>query len=124
MALYLDEPKPEKHAQEKRQSERSFLEHRLELGLSADRLLDAKVEQACTEDGVDYRALEPIQRLFLTHYRCPICKLLPLYFLDLTYPKRVRCRKCGQLICFRSTGKWGRMRKKVAFQFMLSVRDN
>lgn len=96
---------------------------RIGIGVPADRILDGKVQRVCIEEGIDYRGLEPIQRLFLTHYRCPICKLLPLYFLDLTYPKRVRCRKCGQLISFRGNGKWGRIRKKVAFQLMLTVKQ-
>lgn len=46
---------------------------------SPDHLLSQKAEQLCKAEGINYRGLEPIQRLFLTHYRCPICKLLPLY---------------------------------------------
>src|SRR5581483_10581128 len=95
--------------------------YRFLYGLSPDRMLDTKAERICEEEGIDYRSLEPIQRLFLTHYRCPICKLLPLYYLNLAHPKRVRCYKCGQLICFRNGGKWGKIRKKVAFQLMLEI---
>lgn len=82
---------------------------------SPDLLLSQKAEQLCKIEGINYRGLEPIQRLFLTHYRCPICKLLPLYHLNLAHPKRVRCSKCGNLIQFTSSGKYGRLRKKIAF---------
>jgi hypothetical protein len=89
--------------------------------MSPDLLLSQKAEQLCKIEGIDYRGLEPIQRLFLTHYRCPICKLLPLYHLNLAHPKRVRCSKCGNLIGFTSSGKYGRLRKKIAFMLWLSM---
>lgn len=88
---------------------------------SPDLLLSQKAEQLCKTEGINYRGLEPIQRLFLTHYRCPICKLLPLYNLNLAHPKRVRCSKCGNLIGFTSSGKYGRLRKKIAFTLWLSM---
>jgi hypothetical protein len=87
---------------------------------SPDLLLSQKAEQLCKVEGINYKALEPIQRLFLTHYRCPICKLLPLYHLNLAHPKRVRCIKCGNLISFTSSGKYGRLRKKIAFTLWVS----
>ena len=80
-----------------------------------DQVLSQKAEQQCTIEGINYKSLEPIQRLFLTHYRCPMCKLLPLYYLNLAHPKRVRCNKCGNLITFTNAGKYGRLRKKIAF---------
>lgn len=58
---------------------------------SPDLQLSQKAKQLCKVEGINYKSLEPIQRLFLTHYRCPMCKLLPLYYLDLAHPKRVRC---------------------------------
>jgi hypothetical protein len=87
---------------------------------SPDLLLSQKAEQLCKVEGINYKGLEPIQRLFLTHYRCPICKLLPLYHLNLAHPKRVRCGKCGNLISFTSSGKYGRLRKKIAFMLWFS----
>jgi hypothetical protein len=92
-----------------------------EYGISLDRLLDLKAESVCRDNGINYRGLEPIQRLFLTHYRCPMCKLVPLHQLNLTYPKRVRCSRCGQLISFRNSGKWGRLRKKIAIELMIDA---
>jgi hypothetical protein len=89
--------------------------------VSPDLLLGQKAEQLCKAEGINYKGLEPIQRLFLTHYRCPICKLLPLYHLNLAHPKRVRCGKCGNLIGFTSAGKYGRLRKKIAFMLWVSI---
>jgi hypothetical protein len=91
--------------------------------ISPDLLLSQKAEQLCKREGINYKGLEPIQRLFLTHYRCPICKLLPLYHLNLAHPKRVRCSKCGNLIGFASSGKYGRLRKKIAFMLWLSMEE-
>ncbi|MEW6605306.1 MAG: hypothetical protein AB1351_11555 [Thermoproteota archaeon] len=88
---------------------------------SPDLLLGQKAEQLCKMDGLNYKGLEPIQRLFLTHYRCPICKLLPLYRLNLAHPKRVRCSKCGNRVSFTSAGKYGRLRKKIAFTLWMSA---
>jgi hypothetical protein len=83
--------------------------------MSPDLLLSQKAEQLCKTEGINYKELEPIQRMFLTHYRCPICKLLPLYHLNLAHPRKVRCGRCGNLIGFTSSGKYGRLRKKIAF---------
>ena len=88
--------------------------------VSPDLLLSQKAAELCKAEGITYKGLEPIQRLFLTHYRCPICKLLPLYHLNLVHPKRVRCSKCGNLIQFTSSGKYGRLRKKIAFALWIS----
>lgn len=90
------------------------------LDTTPDLLLSQKAEHLCRIEGINYKGLEPIQRLFLTHYRCPICKLLPLYHLNLNHPKRVRCGKCGNLIAFTSSGKYGKMRKKIAFLLWVS----
>lgn len=89
--------------------------------VSLDLLLSQKAERLCKLEGINYKGLEPIQRLFLTHYKCPICKLLPLYHLNLAHPKRVRCGKCSNLISFTSSGKYGKLRKKIAFMLWVSV---
>ena len=90
------------------------------MGLSSpDHVLSQNAEQQCMAEGINYKGLEPIQRLFLTHYRCPMCKLLPLYYLNLAHPKRVRCGKCGNLITFTNAGKYGRLRKKIAFKLWI-----
>ena len=91
--------------------------------VSPDLLLSQKAEELCKAEGITYKGLEPIQTLFLTHYRCPICKLLPLYHLNLAHPKRVRCSKCGNLIQFTSSGKYGRLRKKIAFALWISQEE-
>jgi len=91
--------------------------------VSPDLLLSQRAEQLCKAEGITYKGLEPIQRLFLTHYRCPICKLLPLFHLNLAHPKRVRCSKCGNLIQFTSSGKYGRLRKKIAFALWISQEE-
>jgi hypothetical protein len=89
--------------------------------VSPDLLLSQRADQLCKAEGINYKGLEPIQRLFLTNYRCPICKLLPLYHLNLAHPKRVRCGKCGNLIGFTSAGKYGRLRKKIAFMLWVTL---
>jgi hypothetical protein len=90
---------------------------------SPDQILSLKAEQICKAEGINYKDLEPIQRLFLTHYRCPVCKLLPLYCLNLASSKRVRCGRCGNLISFTNSGKYGRLRKKIAFELYPIVSD-
>ncbi|UVS67903.1 hypothetical protein [Nitrososphaera viennensis] len=79
-----------------------------------ERLLEQKVGALCNDEGISHMEMSPIQRLFLTHYRCPACKLLPLYRLDLSHIKRARCGRCGHLVSFTSAGKYGKMRKKLA----------
>ena len=77
-------------------------------------LLAEKADQVCSAEGISYVKLRPIQRLFLTHYRCHKCKLLPLYCLDIAHLKRVRCGTCGHHVSFTNSGKYGRLRKKIA----------
>jgi DNA-directed RNA polymerase subunit RPC12/RpoP len=77
-------------------------------------LLAEKAGQVCSAEGISYLKLKPIQRLFLTHYRCHKCKLLPLYCLDMAHLKHVRCRACGHQVSFTNSGKYGRLRKKIA----------
>ena len=79
-----------------------------------DRLLDEIAKVACANHQVRYESLSMIQRLFITHYRCEMCGLMPLYYLDLTHTKRVRCDKCRTLVSFKKTGKYGGLRKEIA----------
>ena len=79
-----------------------------------ERLLEEKFSALCREEGIRQVGMAVMQRLFLTHYRCSACKLLPLYHLDLSNTKKARCGKCGHLVSFTSAGKYGKMRKKLA----------
>lgn len=87
---------------------------------SPELLLSKKAEQVCVLDEIDYKGLMPVQRLFLTHFRCPMCKLLPLYCLNLSHPKKVRCGRCSNLVSFTTSGKYGKMRKRIAFELWAS----
>ena len=81
---------------------------------SMDHLLDEIAKIACANHQVRYESLSMIQKLFITHYRCEMCGLMPLYYLDLTHTKRVRCDKCRTLVSFKKTGKYGGLRKEIA----------
>ena len=87
-------------------------------GLSMDHFLLASTKAICERYKIHFANLSTIQRKFVTHYRCGQCGLLPLYHLDLLHIKRVRCRKCGQLIAFKKKGKYGKLRKEIAFELM------
>jgi hypothetical protein len=62
----------------------------------------------CARQGHRYESFSPIQRLFITHYRCHACGLIPLFNIDYTHTKRAKCKKCNNLITFRPTGTFGR----------------
>jgi hypothetical protein len=79
-----------------------------------DTRLERNARVVCKDVGLDYNDMSPVQRLFLTHYKCPICKLVPLDQIDLKHCKKVRCGKCGHIVSFTSAGKYGKMRKKLA----------
>lgn len=79
-----------------------------------EKLLEEKFVILCDEEKISRAEIRSIQWLFLTHYRCSECKLMPLYNLDLTYSRKVRCGKCGRLVSFTNRGKYGKMRKKLA----------
>lgn len=81
--------------------------------VAADKALAKISARACLETGIDFKNTSPIQRLFITRYRCSKCGLLPLYRLIVSKAKRTRCGCCGELIRFRSTGKYGRLRKRI-----------
>ena len=86
--------------------------------IAADRALAMISGQACSDKGIIFKKMSPIQRLFITRYRCPKCGLLPLYRLIAGNAKRTRCGGCGELIRFRSTGKYGRIRKRIVFSML------
>lgn len=83
--------------------------------LSMDQLLLKSTKAICERYMIQFSNLTTIQRKFVTNYRCSQCGLLPLYHLNLLHVKRVRCRKCGQLIAFKKSGKYGKLRKEIAF---------
>jgi DNA-directed RNA polymerase subunit RPC12/RpoP len=85
-------------------------------------LLREVSRKVCMIESITFEQLSPIQRMFVTHYRCHDCGLLPLYYLDLSHIKRVRCKRCDQLLSFKSSGKYGRIRKKIAFALNKAVR--
>lgn len=82
---------------------------------SLDRMLDRKASILSKNEGFSYKDMTPVQRVFLTHYWCPMCKLLPLYALDLRHRNKVRCGKCRNVISFPGKGKYGKIKKKLAF---------
>ena len=90
-------------------------------GFSIEEVLLRKTKDICERYKVQFSHLTLIQRKFVTHYRCGQCGLLPLYNLDLLHVKRVRCRECGQLISFKKKGKYGKLRKEIAFELMKEI---
>ena len=82
---------------------------------SLDSILDRRASIVSKGLGVSYEDMSPSQWIFLTHYWCPECKMLPLYNLDLRYLNKVRCGKCRTVISFPGRGKYGKIRKKLAF---------
>lgn len=66
--------------------------------------------------GINYDLLRVGERLLLTRFYCSICGLMPFYYLDLRHLNRVRCGKCASLIALRNSGKYGRIRKKIAIR--------
>ena len=86
----------------------------LELHRSPDQILALAAIRVCEQEGLDFLDIPPAQRIFITHFRCPMCKLQPLHLLDLRQTKRARCKKCGNLVSSRNGGsKYGKIRKKV-----------
>lgn len=101
-------------SRELRQTDGVVLDSDLAEG-SLDRMLDRKASILSKDEGFSYKDMTPVQRVFLTHYWCPICKLLPLYALDLRHRNKVRCGKCRNVISFPGKGKYGKVKKKLAF---------
>lgn len=83
---------------------------------SPGRLLLDITKVVCSNHQLEYNSLTPIQRLFVTHYRCYFCGLLPLYLLDFTHMKLVRCTRCTHLVPFKKSGKYGSLRKEIAYR--------
>jgi hypothetical protein len=90
---------------------------------SLDQLLVIRTRDICKKNSIQFAHLSSIQRKFVTHYRCNYCGLLPLYHLNLLHVKRVRCRKCGELIAFKAKGKYGKLRKEIAFQLVKEMQQ-
>ncbi len=90
-------------------------------GFAIEEVLLKKAKNICERYKVQFSHLTLIQRKFITHYRCEQCGLLPLYYLDLLHVKRVRCKECGQLISFKKKGKYGKLRKEIAFELMKEI---
>lgn len=88
---------------------------------SIDGMLLTRTRAVCERNKIEFGKLSPIQRKFVTHYRCNQCGLLPLYHLNLLHVKRVRCRKCGQLVSFKRRGKYGKLRKEIALEFVREI---
>ena len=93
-------------------------------GLSIDDLLLKSTKAICERYKIHFAQLTTIQRKFVTNYRCSECGLLPLYNLNLLHVKRVRCRICGQLIAFKRKGKYGKLRKEIAFALMKEIQGD
>jgi DNA-directed RNA polymerase subunit RPC12/RpoP len=93
-------------------------------GLSIDELLLKSTKAICERYKIHFAQLTTIQRKFVTNYRCSQCGLLPLYHLNLLHVKRVRCRRCGQLIAFKRKGKYGKLRKEIAFALMKEIQGD
>lgn len=81
---------------------------------SFDRVLDEKVRQVAGDEGIDYHCLGMVRRLHLTRFHCPSCGILPVYCLDLNHLNKVRCGRCSVIVSLKNSGKYGRVRKKVA----------
>ena len=75
----------------------------------------------CQRRGLSFVELSAIQKKFLTHHRCANCGLIPLYQINLSHIKRVRCRKCRELTTFKATGKYGKLRKEIAFELSKAI---
>ena len=92
--------------------------------MSAHDLLTNATKLVCQRYNIPFILMTPIQKKFLTHYRCCYCGLLPLFHLNLTHLTRVRCRKCGQLVTFRTRGKYGKIRKAVAVELARGIKGD
>lgn len=85
------------------------------LVVNFDKVLVESARQISSMEGVDYSALSLLDRIYITNFRCSMCGILPLYFLDLQHLNKVRCGKCYMLVALKnSSGKYGKLRKKIA----------
>jgi len=114
----------DRHAKSFLYEDKSFgVSHTMERA-STDGMLLNRTRAVCERNKIEFGKLSPIQRKFVTHYRCNQCGLLPLYHLNLSHVKRVRCRKCGHLIAFKRKGKYGKLRKEIAFEFVKEIQGD
>lgn len=86
--------------------------------------LQRTIEALCAAEGMSYISMTPIQRLFLTHYRCFFCKMLPLYELDVSSRNRARCGRCRHLVSLTGGGKYGKIRKRLAMAMRQQKAEN
>jgi hypothetical protein len=82
----------------------------------AEDLLLKATRLICQRNNLSLIKLTSIQKKFLTHYRCGNCGLLPLYYVNISHAKRVRCNRCHDLVPFKTRGKYGKIRKAIAFE--------
>src|SRR5512146_274609 len=75
-----------------------------------DKILMATVRRNACLMGVNYEAFRIKDKLLLTKFRCLLCGVLPLYFLDLRHINRIRCGRCSFLVTLRNSGKYGKIR--------------
>lgn len=82
--------------------------------INFDRILIDSAREIASQSGLSYALLCTINRLLMTKFRCPLCGLLPLYFLDIKYLNKIRCGKCSMIVALKnSSGKYGRIRKRL-----------
>lgn len=86
-----------------------------------DGLLRMAAIQVCSSHNMSFGSVHPVSRMFMTHYKCMICGLRPLYCLNLKSLNKVRCGICGNGVCLNNSGKHGRMRKMIAISLHESL---
>lgn len=86
-----------------------------------DGLLAAIARRNAAVMGLNYESLRIKDKLLLTRFRCPLCGLLPLYLLDLKNLNRVRCGRCSLFVTLRNSGKYGKVRKKIAIDICKEI---
>lgn len=87
-----------------------------------DEQLRVAAIQVCSAHNVAFQSLQPVVRMFMTRYRCMSCGLQPLYCLNLKTLNRVTCGVCGNAVSFNNSGKYGKMRKRIALSLLRSPR--
>ena len=74
--------------------------------------------------GINYDLLRVRDKLLLTGFHCLLCGPLPFYYLDLRNLNRVRCGRCSSLVVLRNSGKYGRIRKKIAISACRAIDES
>lgn len=86
------------------------------------RILADRARQLAEGEGIEYESLPIMNRMLMTRYLCPLCGPLPLFFLDIRYLNKTRCGKCSMIVALKnSSGKYGRIRKKIAINTCKSI---